>query len=343
MLLLRPNSAALLRSSRALVRQPAARLSSSASGKSPSEGGLGPLGRGALGLAAVFGGGYAVGYFFGPLPSLEDLLKPLTGGSSAKPKYDGELLITDKVYFDIGINDDYMGKIVMGLYGDAQPKTVENFRALCTGEKGRGKRGTMLHYKGSTFHRIIPGFMIQGGDFTLHNGMGGESIYGARFPDEDLSVPHGGPGTLSMANAGPDSNGSQFFICTGETPWLDGKHVVFGRVLEGMDVVEIVSSCGRRSGKPSAKVKILACGALETAAVAGDESAGAGDAKPEAEADGPVRLTREEMAERLESLREIEGNFKAKQSEIDPAMYKQVMAEIVNEKARLKAVLKGEK
>lgn len=166
--------------------------------------------------------------------------------------------------------------------------------------------------------------------------MGGESIFGARFPDEDLSVPHGGPGTLSMANAGPNSNGSQFFICTGETPWLDGKHVVFGRVLEGMDVVEIVSSCGHRSGKPSAKVKILASGTLETVATSVESAA-----KKEVD-DAPVRMTREEMSERLESLREIEGNFKAQQGEIDAAMYKQVMAEIEKEKARLKAILKAE-
>jgi peptidylprolyl isomerase len=278
-------------------------------------------------------------------------------------------LVTDKVYFDIGINDDYVGKIVMGLYGDVQPKTVANFRALCTGEKGRGKMGTMLHYKGSTFHRIIPGFMcvrkallnvyfsvvatvyspfaylnavvncrIQGGDFTLHNGMGGESIYGSRFPDEDLSVPHGGPGTLSMANAGPNSNGSQFFVCTGETPWLDGKHVVFGRVLEGMDVVEIISSCGRRSGKPSAKVKILDSGVLNSSSNEEDENKD--NKMSTAESNSPVRLTKDEMIERLDSLREIEANFKAKKDEIEESMYAQVMSEIVKEKTRLKKVLK---
>lgn len=167
--------------------------------------------------------------------------------------------------------------------------------------------------------------------------MGGESIYGSRFPDEDLSVPHGGAGTLSMANAGPNSNGSQFFICTGETPWLDGKHVVFGRVLEGMDVVEIISSCGRRSGKPSATVKILDSGVLESAKA--DEEGTGDDEKTEA-SETPVRLTKEEMIERLESLREIESNFKAKKDEIEESMYNQVMAEIVKEKTRLKKVLK---
>lgn len=179
-------------------------------------------------------------------------------------------------------------------------------------------------------------YRIQGGDFTLNNGMGGESIYGSRFPDEDLSVPHGGAGTLSMANAGPDSNGSQFFICTGETPWLNGKHVVFGRVLEGMDVVEIVSSCGRRSGKPSAKVKILDCGVLESQPADDDDD----DSNVTKESDVPVRLTKEDMVERLESLREIEGNFKAKKDEIEESMYNQVMSEIEKEKTRLKKALK---
>lgn len=172
--------------------------------------------------------------------------------------------------------------------------------------------------------------------------MGGESIYGSRFPDEDLSVPHGGPGTLSMANAGPNSNGSQFFICTGETPWLDGKHVVFGRVLEGMDVVEVISSCGRRSGKPSAKVKILDSGVLPNTNDDGKVDGDADEDKAsDAASDVPARLTRDEMVERLESLREIEGNFRAKKSEIEASMYDQVMSEIAKEKSRLKKALKA--
>ncbi len=167
-----------------------------------------------------------------------------------------------KVFFDITIGGTPAGRIVMELRADVAPKTAENFRALCTGEKGMGTAGNPLHFKGSSFHRIIPEFMCQGGDFTRGNGTGGESIYGAKFADENFTLKHTGPGLLSMANAGPNTNGSQFFLTTVSTPWLDGNHVVFGSVVEGMDVVEAMEQVGSRSGQTSQPVVIADCGEL---------------------------------------------------------------------------------
>lgn len=167
-----------------------------------------------------------------------------------------------RVFFDIKIGDQNAGRIVFELFADVVPKTAENFRALCTGEKGNGQSGKPLHYKGSHFHRIIQQFMCQGGDFTRGNGTGGESIYGEKFADENFTLKHDRNNLLSMANAGPGTNGSQFFITTVVTPWLDGKHVVFGKVVEGDSVVAAMEAAGSRSGTTSQRVEIADCGQL---------------------------------------------------------------------------------
>ena len=171
--------------------------------------------------------------------------------------------ITEKVYFDITVDGEAAGRIVFGMFGNTVPKTVKNFSTLADGSAGEGNSGKPLHFKDSGFHRIIPGFMAQGGDFTAGNGTGGESIYGNKFADENFTLQHTKPYLLSMANAGPNTNGSQFFITFKETPWLNGRHTVFGEVIEGVDVVNAMEKIGSGSGATSKDVRIADCGVLE--------------------------------------------------------------------------------
>jgi len=166
------------------------------------------------------------------------------------------------VFFDITIGGSPKGRIEIELRADVVPKTSENFRCLCTGEKGNGRSGKLLHFKDTSFHRVIPGFMCQGGDFTRNNGTGGESIYGEKFADENFELKHSSSGTLSMANSGPGTNGSQFFLCTVPTPWLDDKHVVFGKVISGMDVVSAIEQVGSEQGRTRVPALIVDCGQL---------------------------------------------------------------------------------
>ncbi|KAL0489465.1 hypothetical protein AKO1_009172 [Acrasis kona] len=174
-------------------------------------------------------------------------------------------LFKQRVFFDVKVGSKDVQRINFELFEEQVPKTAENFRALCTGEKGMGKSGKPLHYKGAPFHRIIPSFMLQGGDITSGNGYGGESIYGNKFQDENFTHKHTKPGLLSMANSGPNTNGSQFFITTVPCPWLDGKHVVFGRVAdeESFNVVKAIEKLGSQNGLPKEQVVIVDSGEIK--------------------------------------------------------------------------------
>jgi peptidylprolyl isomerase len=171
-----------------------------------------------------------------------------------------------KVFFDLSLGGTKgSGRLVFELFANKVPKTAENFRALCTGEKGLGRSGKQLHYKGTSFHRVIPQFMAQGGDMTHGNGMGGESIYGAKFADENFHIKHNVGGLLSMANSGPNTNGSQFFMTFVPCPWLDGAHVVFGKIIEDNNkLMQMIEAAGSRSGSVSTKISIEDCGELKS-------------------------------------------------------------------------------
>lgn len=174
---------------------------------------------------------------------------------------DPQGVVTTKVYFDVSIDKAETRRIILGLYGNDCPKTVKNFTELCVGTKS--KDGKSLHYKGSKFHRVITGFMLQGGDFDRGDGTGGQSIYGRKFEDENFKFKHKGLGVLSMANAGPNTNSSQFFITFTKTSWLDNRHVVFGTVLNGIDILDDIEDCGSKSGKTSKEIVIVECGIID--------------------------------------------------------------------------------
>lgn len=183
-------------------------------------------------------------------------------------------VVTARVYFDVSIDNQPARRMVFGLYGVDCPKTVENFIGLCEGNKGNSHYYPKipLHYKGSKFHRIIPEFMVQGGDFTRFDGTGGESIFGHKFQDESFRLRHTGVGVLSMANSGPNSNGSQFFICLNATPWLDEHHVVFGQLQHGVDVLFDMEKCGSNAGKTTKEVVLVDCGLLPAVPLAAESN-----------------------------------------------------------------------
>lgn len=232
-----------------------------------------------------------------------------------------------RVFFDVEIGGKSVGRILFELFTSVVPKTAENFRALCTGEKGVSpKSGKPLHFKGSIFHRIIKEFMVQGGDFTNADGTGGESIYGEKFEDENLELKHDVPGLLSMANAGPNTNGSQFFITTVPTAHLDGKHVVFGKVIKGMNVVRALENVEKNGEKPVKECRISDCGELQP----GEEDGcitddGTGDKHADYPVDAGIDFSSKESVETVLSIckevREI-GNKLYKEKDFQRALDK---------------------
>lgn len=229
------------------------------------------------------------------------------------------------VFFDIKIGDREVGRIVFELYADKCPKTAENFRALCTGEKGVGKNGKPLHYKGSIFHRIIENFMIQGGDFTNFDGTGGESIYGEKFEDENFDIKHTGSGILSMANAGPNTNGSQFFICCTDCPHLDKKHVVFGKVVKGLMIVKILENVDKDGEKPTSRCEVVDCGEIKAGESFGIiDNDGTSDVYPQFPDDAEIDFHGAKVEEVVKVLADIKesGNAFFKKQDLESAMKK---------------------
>jgi len=186
-----------------------------------------------------------------------------TAPASSTGKRSTRVLVNPQVFLELAFDGESAGRVVIELYADSVPLTAENFRCLCTGEKGRGNSGKRLTYLGSIFHRVVRGFVCVGGDTTLGNGTGGESIYGDSFDDEKSEATHDGPGILSMANSGPNTNGSQFFISLNALPHLDGKNVVFGKIISGYEHVEKVEECGSEEGTVSKRITIWDCGEVE--------------------------------------------------------------------------------